>query len=67
MIDHCVSAFLEIRKEELYRAYVTDALKAIGNLNIRYMDYFKPVETRTSDEIIDNIKNKLNTLGGNKE
>ena len=39
--------------------YVTDALKAIGNLNIRYADYFKPQETRTADEIVNGIKKKL--------
>ena len=59
MIDHCVSAFLKSQKDELYRMYVTDALKAIGNLNIRYADYFKPQETRTADEIVNGIKKKL--------
>lgn len=66
-MDHCVSAFLEYKKEELYRAYITDALKAMGNLNVRYMDYFKPIETRTADEIISGISGKLSNLGGNKE
>lgn len=64
MIDHCVSAFLEYRKEELYRQYVTDALKVYFKLNIRYTDLFKPQETRTPEEIIDNISAKLNRLGG---
>ena len=59
VIDHCVSAFLKAQREELYQIYVTDALKAIGNLNIRFIDYFKPEETRTAEEIIDSIKQKL--------
>lgn len=63
-MDHCVSAFLERKKEELYRNYVTDALKVIGNLNIRYADLFKPEETRTAEEIISGISDKLNRLGG---
>ena len=59
MVDHCVSAFLKSQREELYQIYVTDALKVIGNLNIRFADYFKPEEKRTADEIIDGIKKKL--------
>jgi hypothetical protein len=47
-----------------YRYYVTDGLKAIGGLNIRFADLFKPAETRTSDEIIGGIKDKLQKLGG---
>ena len=47
-----------------YRYYVTDALKVLGGLNIRFADLFKPEETRTSDEIIGGIKNKLQKLGG---
>jgi hypothetical protein len=47
-----------------YRFYVTDGLKAIGGLNIRFVDLFKPAETRTSDEIIGGIKDKLQKLGG---
>lgn len=63
VIDHCVSAFRKLQRDELYQYYITDALKAIGQLNFRFADYFKPEETRTAEEIIDGIKNKL---GGNK-
>ena len=59
VIDHCVSAFLKSRREELYQEYVTDALKVIGRLNVRFADLFKPQETRTANEIIDSIKKKL--------
>ena len=47
-----------------YRVYVTDSLKVIGGLNIRYADLFKPEENRTAEEIIGNIKDGLNKLGG---
>lgn len=47
-----------------YRIYVTDALKVLGGLNIRFADLFKPEETRTAGEIIDGIKDKLQKMGG---
>ena len=44
-----------------YRFYVTDALKIIGGLNMRYADIVKPEpeETRTGEEIIEDITAKL--------
>ena len=45
-----------------YRIYVTDALKYLAGLNIRYADLFGPEETRTADEVIDNVKSKLRRL-----
>ena len=52
-----------------YRIFVTDYLKGIGRFDgERYIDSvksaLKPVETRSSDEIIDNIRSKLSRLGG---
>ena len=55
------------QREEVYRIYMTDALKAIGNLRIRYIDYFKPEETRTADEIIDHLRSGLERIGGANE
>ena len=52
------------QREEAYRIYVTDSLKIIGGLNIRYADIFAPEETRTAEEIIDGVKDKLRQLGG---
>lgn len=48
-------------RDEAYRIYVTDALKVMGQLNIRYADVIKPVkvEKRTSDEIIESIRRKI--------
>jgi len=52
-----------------YRVFVTDYLKGIGRFDgQRYLDAvnsaLKPVETRSADEIIDNIRSKLSQLGG---
>lgn len=69
--------FARYRKEQLdktYRIYITDALKVItenasrfngGNyMKIRFADIVnpKPEETRTADEIITNITDKLRKL-----
>jgi hypothetical protein len=52
------------QRDWTYRIYVTDSLKHLAGLNIRYADVFKPKETRTADEIIGGIKDKLRQLGG---
>ena len=64
------------RREKAYRMYVTDALKTItentakyagGNyMKARYLDFEdpKPPETRTSGEIIQNMKDKIARIGG---
>lgn len=64
------------RREKAYRVYVTDALKIItentakyasGNyMKVRYLDFEdpKPPETRTSDEIISQMKMKIARIGG---
>jgi len=52
------------QREEVYRIYMTDALKAVGNLNRRYIDYFKAPEKRTSDEIISKLRQGLEKIGG---
>ena len=58
--------FKQADRDFAYRIYVTDALKIIGRIDQRYYDFIKPrvVETRTADEIISNIKEKLIKLGG---
>jgi hypothetical protein len=43
---------------------MTDAVKVMGNMNTRYIDYFKPVETRTPEDIIENIRAGLERIGG---
>lgn len=61
---YVTARFNQYQREEAYRIYVTDGLKHLSGLNIRYADIFKPEETRTADEIIDGIKGKLRQLGG---
>lgn len=74
MLDHCISFFNRITKENMFKSYIADALKIIsentgkffggGYINIRYADLIdsKPKETKTADEIINNIKDKLINL-----
>ncbi len=57
----------QYRREWAYRVYVTDALKILGGLNIRYADIFKPEEKRSAEQIIGGISEKLNGLGGENE
>ena len=70
MIEHCISAFCKEQEEKAFKIYVTDALKILtentakaggGNmLTQRYIDIINhKVETRTADEIVENIRNKL--------
>lgn len=58
--------FKEAKEAEAYRIYVTDAFKLIGGLNLRYVEMINPVveETRTADEIIQSISEKLSKAGG---
>lgn len=44
-----------------YRAYVTDALKALIGANDRYMDWIdrKPADTRTGDDIDRELSRKF--------
>ena len=55
-------------REEAYRIYVTDSLKALGGFHDRYANMIKretaKEETRTPEEIKDTIKEKLAKLGG---
>lgn len=59
VIDHCVSTFLRYRREQAYKSYVTNALKAITENTSRYATYNGMVEcgsrmSMTYDEIIGN-------------
>lgn len=63
-------------REKAYRIYVTDALKAITEntakyaggsyIKARYLDLEdqRPEETRTPDEIIGKMKDKIARIGG---
>ena len=55
-------------RETTYRIYVTDALKILVGADRRYYDAWaedqKKKETRTSEEIIRDLSEKLRRLGG---
>ena len=63
-------------KNRAYRIYVTDGIKIITENTARYFGgrHFEarfidvieppPEETRTSDEIVENIREKIKKLGG---
>lgn len=66
---YCAAKAQETDRDIVYRVYVTDTLKMIlsrlgVNLNTRYYDTLrlKPEETRTADEIITGITDKLKKL-----
>lgn len=61
---YAIARYSSFERDYAYRIYVTDAVKLLAGLNIRYADLFKPAEVRTADEIIGNIKNGLRKLGG---
>lgn len=47
-------------REETYRIFVTDGLRAVvGGNGMRYADLLKPQDTRTGEEIIDSIRAKM--------
>lgn len=82
MIDHAVSELAEERERMVFQVYLTDSAKTLievvakafgGNVQIqRYADLIEPkkeiVEKRSSAEIVDMIKNKMERLsdGENK-
>lgn len=77
MIEHCVSTFNAIQKEECYRAYTAEIFRGIANqLGFKVkMSYFEMIdslkpqetaeETRDASEVIDAIKSKAEYIRGN--
>lgn len=53
--------YVEHSRDLTYRIYVTDALKVLGRLEVRYYDYIRQdkQEERTPEEIIARISDKL--------
>lgn len=77
MIDYCIAFAKREIKRQNFEIYVTDALKIISEntakqvggayLQHRYYDAIsesksEEKEERTAEEIISNVKNKLNNL-----
>lgn len=74
VVEHCISAFNEKQKEETYRLYVTEILRGIGkqvgvSFSMSYTELIESMkpqkeETRTADEVIDDIKEKARKIRG---
>lgn len=74
VIEHCISTLNTIRKEEVYKTYLTEVLRGIGKqvgveFSKSYHDLIESMkpqkeETRTADEVIDGIKDKLQKIRG---
>lgn len=74
VIEHYIAFFQKEEKEKAYRLYVTDALKIITEntakanggsyLTGRYAELIEPKkeETRTAEEIINDLKEKMERL-----
>lgn len=64
IIDHCVAAFNQKEIEKAYRVYVTDALKVLSGIEVRWYDLIdtKPVDDRTFREITDDVWSRI--MGG---
>lgn len=51
------------KEKRAYQIYITDALKIIGGLNIRYVDMLKPQAVEESpEEIIERMKRDINGI-----
>lgn len=46
-------------RDMVYRIYISDSLKNLVGLNVRYIDFFTPKETRTAKDIIADIRGKF--------
>ena len=73
VIEHCVSTFNAIQREENYREYITEILRYIAKANgveilMSYRDVVKAskneVEERTSEEVINSIRQKADAIRG---
>ena len=71
VLEHCISTFNHIKREEIYKEYVTETLRHIAKgvgyeIKVSYAELVdvKPEqeETRDPDEIIDGIKGKIAML-----
>ena len=71
MIDHCVSALIVLNEEEIYKAYVTNALKALvfntagqdtrQTLKFTYTELIDrtPKDERSAEEVVNHVLGKL--------
>lgn len=76
-MEYCISAFQKEKKEEHFKFYITDAIRALTNgfyqahgaeepLPERYAERYLPKKPKkkeeTADQIIDRIRNGLKGL-----
>lgn len=73
MIDHCISTLKKEKETAIFKNYVTDSLRNIGQMVAalgqgkydvpRYAELIEvsrePKEERTAEEVIDSISDKL--------
>lgn len=61
---YAVARIEKENRDTAYRIYLTDALKSIGGLNVRYADLIdnKPVREENPDDIKNRLKAKLGGL-----
>ena len=61
-----MSTYKVVVKDRIYRVYITDGLKAIGNLNARYADLikFNPQNYESAEDVIKRLSDKLQKIGG---
>lgn len=76
VIEHYIAYFKKKQEEKTYKMYITDALRLIAEnsakmaggsyIQARYVDLVEPKkeETRTANEIILDLKDKLRCLNG---
>ena len=48
------------QEERAYQIYITDALKLIGGLNLRYAEIIRPGTAEPPEEIIERMKRDIN-------
>lgn len=49
-------------RDRTYRIYMSDAMKILGRLDVRYADIIRPEEKRTAEEIKGSIMDKLQKM-----
>jgi hypothetical protein len=76
VVEHCISAFLEIQKEKAYKIYITDCLFSITNMysvthggkepvSKRFAEILiqeKPKKEETADDIISRMREKAKRI-----
>lgn len=59
---YVIARYSQYQRDWAYRIYITDGIKSFAGLNIRYADLFAPEETRTAEEVIGGVKERLRKM-----